>query len=86
MSGVVPKMSKTIREIYHYLILSFLVIPFGIFLGYFSSTLTPFMNWIQTGNWFLKSISYLILWFWYSIIVGILFVISDLILHKLYEI
>ena len=79
-------MSKKLRELYHYLILSFLVIPTGIFLAYFLSLLTPFMDWIQTGNWFLKLISWISLWFWYSIIVGILFVISDLILHKLFKI
>jgi|GEM_PF-4545656 len=78
--------SKNLREIYHYLILSFLVIPLGIFLGYFLSLLTPFMDWIQAGNWFLKSISWISLWFWYSIIVGILFVISDKILHKIFKI
>ena len=78
--------SKNLREIYHYLILSFLVIPLGIFLGYFLSLLTPFMDWIQTGNWFLKGISWLSLWLRYSIIVGTLFTISDLFLHKIFKI
>lgn len=78
-------MSKILNEIYHYLILVFLIIPLGIFIGYFLSTLTPFMNWIN-GNIFLKIITYLILWFWYSIIVGILFVLSDIILHKILKI
>lgn len=79
-------MSKKLREFYHYLILSFIIIPLGIFIGYFLSLLTPFMDWIINGNWFLKSISWISLWFWYSIIVGILFVIFDLLLHRIFRI
>lgn len=76
-------MSKKLRELYHYLILS-LFLTIDVFVGYYLSTLIPFMDWIS-GNLFFKIVGWTGLFLLYFVITLIFFIPSDKFLHYIFK-
>lgn len=78
-------MSKKLRELYHYLILAF-VLTSSTFLTFYLTTLTPFMDLINGTSTFLKIISWISLFFIYFISELAFLFPTDWTLHKLFKI
>lgn len=77
-------MRKQTKENWHYLILLIFIVS-AVFLTYFLSTLTPFMDWINGSSIFLKVFSWISLFFMYFIIIGLIFIPLDKFLHYVFK-
>lgn len=75
-------MKKIYREAIHYVILA-LVLTISVFISYFLSTLTNLMDYVNSTNFLVNIVGWILLFILYFFIIGLTLTILDLILHTI---